>query len=325
MNRKVGVIVNPYAARGRAGKLWPQMAMRLRDRLGHVTVRWTSSTGHATGIARELIEGGFDLIVAVGGDGTVGEVVNGFMCNDWPIRPEVQLGILPVGTGADFQRTIGIPSDMEAAIEILASGRPFVIDVGKVKFVASDGQEGQRYFVNLTSFGMGGAVAAQAKNLLTAVSGKAAFFWATLKTVATYRGRQIEIEIDGNGRLLSYFITNVAVGNGRFHGGGMQPCPRALLNDGLLDVTIIDYLNPMELVRDIHVLYSEDVYRHPKAHHLRARRLVAQAPRFTWIEVDGEPLGRLPLEIEVLPGRLNVLLSPSSPHFEVVAEAGAPG
>jgi len=319
MSRRIAAVVNPYAAEGRAGRLWPQMALRLRERLGAFTERRTDSSGHATRITRELIESGFDLIVAVGGDGTVSEVANGFLREDEPLRPEAQLGILPVGTGSDFQRTTGIPSDPDAAIEILAGGKPLAIDVGKARFVAPNGRAAERYFINLASFGMGGAVAARAKNLLTAVSGKAGFFWATLKTLATFCGRHVELDLDDDGRVLSFFVLNVAVGNGRFHGGGMHPCPRALLNDGLLDVTVIDYLNPWEVVRDISVLYSEDVYRHPKVHHLRARRVKARATRPTWIEVDGEPLGRLPLEIEVLPRRIPLLLSPSSPLFETTA------
>jgi len=308
MNRKVAAIANPYAAGGRAGRLWPQMAQRLRKRLGDLTVRLTDSAGHATQIARQFVDDGYDLIVAVGGDGTISEVANGLLQDDRLVRPDIQLGILPVGTGADFQRTLGIPSNVGDAIEILAGGKPLATDMGKISFAGRDGNRQQRYFVNLASFGMGGSVAAGAKNLLAALGGKAGFLWATFKTVATYRGRHVWIELDGSQESLAFFITNVAVGNGRFHGGGMRPCPTAAVNDGVFEVTVIDYLKPFELARDIHVLYSDNVYRHPKAHHLRARRLVARAEEPTWIEVDGEPLGRLPIEIEVLPQRLNVLV-----------------
>ena len=327
MNRRIAAIANPYAASGRVGRLWPQLAGRLRQRLGDLTLRITDSPGHATRIAQELISSGFDLIVAVGGDGTISEVANGFLRDDWPISPQTQLGILPVGTGADFQRILGIPSDAESAIDILANGKDFAIDVGKVKFVDADGREAQRYFVNLTSFGISGAIAARAKNRLQALGGKAAFLWATLKTAATDRGREVEIRLDDSGEWHRHFITNLAVGNGQFHGGGMRPCPRAILNDGLLDVTIIEYLNPFEIARDIRVLYSANVYVHPKVHHRRARRIAARSAEPTLIEVDGEPLGRLPLEIEVLPRRLRVLLPASSPLWESRpgAESAAPG
>lgn len=321
MKRRIAAIANPRAAGGRAGEVWPRIAHQLRSRLGDVTVRVTDSAGHATCLARELVESGFDVIIAVGGDGTVSEVANGFLRDDKPIRPDAQLGILPLGTGSDFQRTLGIPSDVGRAVEIVACGKPLAIDVGKATLVGSDGREQQRYFVNLASFGMGGAVAGGAKNILTALGGKAAFLWATFKTMATYHGRQVEIELDDSGKSLRFFITNVAVGNGRYHGGGMHACPTAVLNDGILEVTVIEYLKPFEVVRDIRVLYSDDVYRHPKTHHLRARRLVARSEQPTWVEVDGEPLGRLPLTIDVLPQRLLVLLSPSSPLFHMATRS----
>jgi diacylglycerol kinase (ATP) len=317
MNRRIAAIANPHAAGGRAGKLWPRIARELRTRLGDVTVRLTDSAGHATSIARELLENGFDLIIAVGGDGTVSEVANGFLRDDQPINREAQLGILPIGTGSDLQRSLGIPSDVGEAIEIVARGKPLAIDVGKATLVGSEGGEQRRYFVNLASFGMGGAVAAGAKNSLAVLGGKAAFLWATFKMMAAYRGRQVEIELDGSGHSLRFFITNVAVGNGRYHGGGMHACPKAILNDGQLEITVIEYLKPLEVLRDIRLLYSDNLYRHPKIQHLRARRIVAWSKERTWVEVDGEPLGRLPLTIEVLPQRLPVLLSPSSPLLQV--------
>jgi diacylglycerol kinase (ATP) len=205
----------------------------------------------------------------------------------------------------------------------VASGRALPIDVGKAVLVGNDGRERQRYFVNLTSFGMGGAVAAGAKNTLTALGGKAGFLWATFKTLATYRGRQVEIELDDSSQSLPFFISNVAVGNGRYHGGGMHACPTAILNDGVLEVTVIEYLKPLQVIRDIHVLYSDDLYRHPRIRHLRAKRLTVRSEQLTQVEVDGEPLGRLPLAIEVLPQRLPVLLNPSNPLFDVPPPARA--
>ena len=324
MNRRIAAITNPYAAGGRVGKMWPQIAQKLRGRLGELALRQTDSAGHATQIARDLIESGYDLIIAVGGDGTMNEVANGFLREDEPLNPEATLGIFPVGTGADFQRTLGVPSSVDRAIDILAEGRALAIDVGKIRFTGQDGSPCQRYLVNLASFGMGGDVAATVKNHLAVFGGKTAFMWATLKTLARYRGRRVEIEIDNCGKALPFFITNVAVGNGQYHGGGMHPCPYAVVDDGLLEVTVIDYLKLFELVRDIRVLYSDNIYSHPKVHHLRARRIVATADEPTQIEVDGEPLGRLPLEIEVLPRRLPVLLSPSSPLFNISSQNQQP-
>jgi len=315
MKRRGAVIVNPAASNGRAGRAWPEIADRLRARLGDLAVRLTDSPGHATRIAREVVESGFDLIVAVGGDGTISEVANGILQSDRALRPGIALGILPVGTGGDLRRSLEIPTRADKAIDIIVRGRPFAMDAAKASLVAADGSRVERYFVNLASFGLGGEVAAAAKNRLAVLGGKTAFLWATLKGVATFRGREVEIELDGSGSPQRFFVSNVAVGNGRYHGGGMQPCPRARMNDGMLDVTVIAYMNPLEVLRNLRLLYSDNVYRLPKVHRLQARRLTARADQATLVELDGEPIGHLPLEVEILPRRLNVLLSPSSQHF----------
>lgn len=322
MTRKIAAIVNPASARGKTAKLWPLIAQAMERRVGQVTVRFSEAPGHAAALARELLRDGFDLIVAVGGDGTASEIANGFVERGLPVRPDAALGIVPIGTGGDFQRTLGIPSKIDGAIETLVSGVPLEIDVGKVSFINHGGSPEHRYFVNLVSFGMGGDVAVRAKNPLTAIGGKAAFLWATLVTVLDYRGKRVHLELDGQPLEKSFFVTNVAVGNGRFHGGGMHPCPQAVLNDGLLDVTVIDYLPAWELVRDIHVLYSDNVYRHPKVHPFRARTVTARAEELTRIEVDGEALGSLPLEITLLPRCLTVVVPAST---TLVASDPGPG
>ena len=310
--QKIAVVVNPHSAGGRTARRWPELANLLERRLGPVTTRFTDE--HAAGIAltRGLLREGFDLIIAVGGDGTINEVANGFFDQDRLIRPEAALGILPLGTGGDFRRTLQIPSNPSEAIEILAAGVPLLIDVGKASFRANDGLPASRYFVNLVSFGMGGHVAAKSKNFMRLFGGKAAFFWATAMTFLSYRGRYTRLTLDGSPPALPFTVTNVAVGNGQFHGGGMWPCPAALLNDGVFDVTVIDYAGALELLSNISVLYSGKVYSHPRVHHFEARSILAESTSATEIEIDGEALGILPLEITMLPRRLRVMISRSS-------------
>lgn len=305
--KKIAAVVNPRSAGGQTARRWPAIREALKKRLGPVTERFTESSGAAIGMARQLLEENFDLIIAVGGDGTVNEVANGFLRDDQAIRPEACLGLLPLGTGGDFQRTLGIGARPEDALEALATGRPFRIDVGKATLRGPDGAPFSRYFVNLTSFGMGGEVAARAHSAPRLLGGKFAFLWATFRAFLGYRGRRVRIQLDGQADSLSALVTNVAIGNGRYHGGGMHPCPTAILNDGVLELTLIEYLSLFELVRDVHILYSDNVYRHPKVHHYRARKILAEADSPTQVEADGEPLGTLPLQIELLPERLWVM------------------
>ncbi|MGH9451854.1 MAG: diacylglycerol/lipid kinase family protein [Terriglobia bacterium] len=309
--RKIAVIVNPHSARGRTGKRWPQMARQLEERLGPVACRFTQKHGHAIALARELLGEGFDLIVGVGGDGTFNEIVNGFIESDEPVRPGACMGIIPAGTGGDFQRMFGLSSRSSTAqaIEIIATGRPVAIDAGKARFVSAQGAEVQRYFINLVSFGMGGAVAARARNFLTPLGGRLAFLWATFRVLLTYRGREVSVRVDEGSAITGCNVTNVAVGNGRFHGGGMLPCPTAAPGDGTFEVTVIEYMNMFRLLHDIRVLYDGNIFSHPKVHAMRGVRIHATSAAPTLIELDGEPLGRLPLEITVLPGKMRVMMS----------------
>ncbi len=309
--RKVAVVVNPHSAGGRTAREWPELASLLENRLGPVHTRFTDDHGAGIAITQELLREGHDLIIAVGGDGTINEVANGFFDRNDMINPEAALGVLPLGTGGDFRRTLGIPTRPSDAIDVLASGPATPIDVGFATFRARNGQPTSRYFVNLVSFGMGGHVAAQSKNFMRKFGGRAAFFWATVKTFLSYRGRDVHLTLDEGAHALSCFITNVAIGNGQFHGGGMWPCPAAAPNDGVFDVTIIDYAGALRLLASISVLYSGKVYSHPLVRHFEAGRILAESSSTTEIEIDGEPLGTLPLEISILPRRLRVHVPPS--------------
>jgi len=320
---KIAVVVNPQSAGGRTARQWPQLASLLESRLGSVETRFTGEQGAGTAITRGLLREGFDLIVAVGGDGTINEVANGFFHQDRLIRSEATLGILPLGTGGDFRRTLEIPTSTPEALDVLAAGHAALIDVGKATFRRNSGGQACRYFVNLVSFGMGGQVAAQSRNFMGRFGGRAAFFWATIKTFLSYRGRQVCLALDESSTRLPFFITNVAIGNGQYHGGGMRPCPAAIPNDGIFDVTVINYAGAFKLLSSISMLYSGNVYSHPKVRHFEAIRILAEAESATEIEIDGEPLGTLPLEITILPSQLRVLVPATSPllkNLELVKE-----
>ncbi|MBK5290468.1 MAG: diacylglycerol kinase family lipid kinase [Acidobacteriia bacterium] len=299
---RTAAIVNPHSASGKTGKVWPGIAAQL----GPVEVRFTNAAGHAIHLARQLLEEGFERLIAVGGDGTVNETVNGFFEQDRPVREGASLAIIPMGTGGDFQRSLGIVN-VRDAIAVLRAGHTRRIDIGKVSYRSHQGEQCSRYFANLVSFGMGGEVAAAAKNWLSPVSGKAAFIWATLEVFFRYKAKTVELTIDGK-PAERHTITNIAIGNGRFHGGGMHVCPKAKLDDGLLEVTIIDALGMWILARDLPVLYSENLYVHPKTHHYQARRVEARSAEKVSIEVDGEALGTLPLELSLLEGALPVVM-----------------
>jgi YegS/Rv2252/BmrU family lipid kinase len=297
----IAAVVNPQSASGKTEREWPEIARALERKAGAVTARFTKERGQAIAVTRELLEQGFGTIIAVGGDGTVNEVANGFFRDGRPVREGARLGVLPRGTGGDFRRGFGLPAQLEKAIDIVAQGRSRRIDMARAVF-----RGGERLFINLTSFGMGGEVAARSRNVLSPLSGKLAFLYATANVLFRYRPKTVRLRLDGRDAG-EHAILNIAVGNGPFHGGGMHVCPRASMDDGLLEVTVIHHLGLLQLARDLPVLYSSDIYRHPKTRHFRAQRIQAFCDEVASIEVDGEPLGSLPLEITVMPRAIDVL------------------
>ena len=297
---RIAAIVNPRSATGKTGRRWPDLASSLPA----LDVRFTQGPRHATELARECLREGYERIIAVGGDGTINEVVNGFLIDGRPINREAVLSILPLGTGSDFQKSLGIES-LDDAIKLIGHERPSPIDIGRVEYQSPEGRREARYFANVVSFGMGGEVAARAKNLVSKVSGKGAFLLATAQVFLSYQPKTAELTVDGHS-YGPFTITNIAIGNGRYHGGGMHVCPKALLDDGELEVTVIEALSSFELIRDIKTLYSENLYLHPKTHHMRGSRISARSGQLVSIEVDGEPLGALPLDFSVVPGAIRV-------------------
>jgi diacylglycerol kinase family enzyme len=178
-----------------------------------------------------------------------------------------------------------------------------VIDVMKVRYATPEGKRADRYAVNVTSFGMGGTVAERVNRSSKPLGAVFAFLAATLQTALTFSGKEVLLRVDDS-KTLNVKITNVAVGNGQYHGAGMWICPGAIIDDGHLDVTVVKHLGLPELVRNIPVLYNGGILSHPKVESYRVKNLVAESDQTVLLEIDGEALGRLPVEISVVPSAI---------------------
>lgn len=298
-------IVNPRSANGRTARAWATIRRQLESAIGPLQVLETAAPQHATALAASAIRGGSKTIIAVGGDGTVHEVVNGFFDREGLVSRDTVLGIIPQGTGSDFRRTLSLPLNAKAAIEVIRQGAVKRIDAGRVRFQTLEGTSNERYCINVTSFGVGGAVARRANQSSKLLGGKLTFALATALTVRWFQGNTVTLHLDGKA-LPETKITHVAVGNGQYHGGGMWVCPRAVPDDGLLDVTVIRHLSALQILRASPALYNGRLYEHPSVEYYRASRVNAFCSDESLIEIDGEPAGRLPLEISVLPKAMAV-------------------
>lgn len=301
------VILNPRAASGKALRLWSSLRPTVERTLGPVGVRLTEAPDHATALTKEALQGGADLVIAVGGDGTFNEVVNGYLSQELPINPDASLAFCPAGTCSDFRRSAAIPKSPHDAAKEIATAPVRKFDACGVRVTTPNGETNTRYFANVASFGVGGEVCVAAKhNFLTRVNGRAAFLWATATSLLRYRAKDVSISVDDEEPGQSLRVMQVALGNGAYHGNGMNVCPLASLESGRIDVTVIRETGFLDFLRSIPLLYSGDIHSHPNCGHYRVKSIAVTSTDEVLVEVDGEAFGRLPCTAWVLPGVLSI-------------------
>jgi diacylglycerol kinase (ATP) len=307
------LIVNPAAGNGRCARTWPSWARRLAAAgVAHSTV-FTTRPGDATRLTREALLDGAETVVAVGGDGTANEVVNGFFDGDEAINPSARFGILPAGTGVDLSRMLGLRGPMAIAA-LGPSGQTGAIDLGRVRFVAYGGQVRSRYFVNGGDLGVGGETAALAQKGSKAFGGFVAYLTAAIRAIVEHQPRLVRYSID-DGPTIEARVDTIFVTNGRYIGGGMIVAPPARVDDGALDVLVLRAVSKLDLLfRLLPAIYRGTHLRHPSVQHVQARRVSVQTSEPLLLQIDGEQPGMAPAEFVVLPGILRVALPPSFPR-----------
>jgi YegS/Rv2252/BmrU family lipid kinase len=303
--RKTLVIVNPRSANGKVGRQWPSIEGVLREKLGSFDAVFTDGPNRATALTREALDR-YELIAVLGGDGSVNEVVNGFIEDDRLLRPDVAFGVIPCGTGADFVRTLGIPRDFAGAAERLVNGTEREVDIGKVVYRRPDGSEGVRYFVNEAEIGMGGAVCEEVNRSSKRWGGRLSFLRAILVTMVRYPNQEIELSLDG-APAERVIINNVWLANGKYSGGGICCAPRARLDDGLLDIVLIKGGSLIKRFLGIPALRSGAFARTADVVYRTAKLVEATSEALVPVETEGEPIGTLPARFEILGDRLRVI------------------
>jgi diacylglycerol kinase (ATP) len=297
------VIANPRSGRGKVATHLPEIERILTEaQLSYRIVR-TTHPGHATEVARDALARGERYLVAVGGDGTVHEVVNGMLDGGRPVAADAVLGVVAAGSGCDLVRSFGLPGDTLQAARHLAGDQVRPIDVGRVSY-ADGPAEVTRYFPNIAEAGLGGAVVARAARL-PAVLGPARYlagFWLTLPG---FRPATVRLDVDG--QAYQWRAHNVVVANCRFYGGGMQISPKSEPDDGALDVLVM--VGPKsDAFTTLPKVYRGTHLPHRNVAELRASQVRIEADPPFLIEADGESLGTTPATFEIIrtPIRLKV-------------------
>jgi YegS/Rv2252/BmrU family lipid kinase len=300
MPQRVFLILNPAAGRGRARRAWRTVEPALRDAGVAFEMAVEERPQLAIGLAAGAARAGFDVIAAVGGDGTIHEVVNGIMTSG--VEPRPALAIIPGGTGNDFARGVGIPKDPLTAGRLLLGGERRRIDVGQVN---------ERYFVGISGVGFDAEVAARVNGWPKWIGGTSVYVAAILNTLVAYRCVPTRVVLDGQEQRLRMFL--VAAANTPWYGGGMYMAPQARPDDGALEIVIARDLGTIETLGLLPKVFSGAHLRHRKVTHQSAREVLVESEAPLAIHADGETVGYVPALFRVVPRAIEVIAPAADP------------
>lgn len=265
---------------------------------------------HAEALTEKALSEGCDFLVAVGGDGTLNEMVNGYLKAGGKEKYNTSIGVLPFGTGNDFARGNGIERSIDQLSNLIKLNRPRMIDAGSMQFRQPDGSMNIRYFDNIADLGIGGDVVARVNGVhlrKKILGGTLTFFISVLTTFMTYKHKKIKVswkDFSWEGSVLS-----LVVANGRYFGSGLGIAPEAKLDDGLFEVVIFADLSIMDYLRNYSKLRKAIRIEHPEVHYHRTGKvLVEPQGNLIIVEADGEIEGQAPIVYTCLPGSLKFLI-----------------
>jgi YegS/Rv2252/BmrU family lipid kinase len=289
------LICNARSGRGGVANALPTVEAALRERDLDYEIVTTEYAGHATELAREALTRDIRFLVAVGGDGTIHEVVNGMLEDDKAVVPDSVLGVVAAGTGSDFIKTFGLPAAPRAAVSHLDGPTSFTIDIGKITYM-EDGKEVTRYFPNIAEVGLGAECVARAARLPRWL-GPTVYLVAFWLTMRKHKAAQVKVDLVD--RTYEGYMNNLVVANGQFFGGGMKIAPKAAPTDGLLDIQI-EHARKREAIAMMPKVFKGEHVPHPDIVEAKRVKVSIESDRPLRIEADGEVLGFTPASFELL-------------------------
>lgn len=306
-------IVNPIAGSGRAHRIVPRIEAWLAERGIEARLLETREAGHAERLAAAATDLGHDRVIAVGGDGTIQEVINGLLASGVGADGgPPALGLIPSGRGNDLARSVHLPIDPMACLPIAVGESMHPFDVGSAR-----GEDGsQRYFGAAGGAGFDAAVAyTMAVKRRFWMRGEAGYFVGTLNELRRYRNSELRVTLTGDGldRVVSQRFLFIAFANGPYYGGGMQICPDARTDDGWLDVCLVGDLSRLAALRELPGIYHAKHLKNPRVEIVRARSVRIEGGGGTRVHLDGEPFGSVPVEITLLPRAVSVAVAAAAP------------
>ena len=300
------VIVSRVSGGG-AEERWEELAAALAAHQVPYSVAFTERHMHALDIARQAVLDGYRKILVAGGDGALHEALCGVMMQDQVPSTDVTLAMIPIGSGNDWARYHQIPLNVSRAVEIVCRGKKFVQDVVKVETVSEEGEPMVRYMVNIGGLGLDAYVCKLFREARKkGEKGSMLYYKCLLRAFFHYKMKHFHITADGedfyDGEALS-----VALGNGKYCGGGMMQTPDAAFDDGLIDMTVTGRMSKVKFVAKVRTLFNGTIKTLREVEYERAKSFTVEATPSSYVEVDGEVCGRTPARFTIIPLAINVI------------------
>ena len=304
----VHIIVNPASAGGKTGRRMAEILSKIDRCYGkRYSLFVTQKSLQAGDSASEAVRNGARLVIAVGGDGTLQEVVNGLFSNGHLMNPDCHLGIVCSGTGKGFAQSIGLPAAIQDQIELIHEGHFRSVDIAKVHYRNREGVPSYRYYLNECQLGIGGAVVRNVQQNHKRLGGTLAFGLGTLETTFRYRNQSMTVTANVEKHCFGRF-TGIVIANGAYTGGGMNLTPGARVDDGQLNVLLMHDLSIVQRLRVFPRIYSGSHVRSALFTHFKASTVTVESDEQVLVEADGELLGTTPCTVKVLPSQLCVCI-----------------
>jgi len=306
------IIINPAASGGKAGKVWPGIEQKLSNAGVDFTTVFSTYSRQATELATQAIEAGYRRLMAVGGDGTNNEVINGIVQQAKVPTSEIVYCLLPIGTGNDWIKTHGIPRRIKAWLPMFLAGHIGQQDIGWVEYQDEDKTK-RHYFANVAGLAYDAFVVHYVEAIKTRVANKLVYLWVVLRCLWKYQLQSARIVF--NGKMIEDYFYTINIGVCRYSGGGMQFVPHAEPTDGLLALTYAGKLKKWQVILNTYRFYNGSVGEHPLVHTDQVKELKVEHPEgkaATLLEVDGEFLGVTPASFGIKEGALRFICP--APH-----------
>ena len=301
------VIVNPKAGSGRGLTDWPIISNQMNKAGIDFSCVFTEHKYHGVELTVKAVNDGYRKIVAIGGDGTINEIVNGLFIQQKVKPSEISLAVIPAGTGNDWLRMFGIPNTYSKAVQSIVEHRTILQDVGLVTFYETRIKH-QRYLANVAGMGFDALVNRFFNRLKEEGHySKSMYLRGTFRTLFSYRAKHFVVKVDDK-LMYDGAVFTAAVGIGKFNGGGMNQMPNAVIDDGLFDVTVVKRMNPLKVLYHFRKLYNGKIYTIPKVMARQGKCIAVETTPESPIEIDGEAMGYSPFTFELLPQSIKVVV-----------------